>query len=230
MKRVGFIGAYNKLDMVVYVAKILTLCGKRVLVVDSTISQVARYTIPAINPATTYVTEFEGIDIAVGFNSFEQIRQYLKVSGELPYDIALIDIENPYNIPGFELDETQRNYYVTGFDLFSLKRGIQIISLIQKPLKLTKILYSQDILREENEYLDHLALGYKIEWTDERIYFPIENGDLSVIAENQRVNRIKFKKLSTQYKDSLFMIACEVGEDVDPNQIKRAIKIIEKGM
>ncbi len=230
MKRVGFIGAYNKLDMVVYVAKILTLCGKKVLVVDSTISQVARYTIPAINPATTYVTEFEGVDVAVGFNSFEQIRQYLQADGELPYDVALIDIENPYNIPGFELDETQRNYYVTGFDLFSLKRGIQIISLIQKPLKLTKILYSQDILKEENEYLDYLALGYKIEWTDERIYFPIENGDLAVIAENQRVNRIKFKKLSTQYKDSLFMIACEVGDDLDQNQVKRAIKMIEKGM
>jgi len=230
MKRVGFIGAYNKLDMVVYVAKILTLCGKKVLVVDSTISQVARYTIPAINPATTYVTEFEGVDVAVGFNSFEQIRQYLQADGELPYDVALIDIENPYNIPGFELDETQRNYYVTGFDLFSLKRGIQIISLIQKPLKLTKILYSQDILKEENEYLDYLALGYKIEWTDERIYFPIENGDLAVIAENQRVNRIKFKKLSTQYKDGLFMIACEVGDDLDQNQVKRAIKMIEKGM
>ena len=56
MKRIGFIGAYDKIDMIMYVAKILETCGKKVLVVDSTINQKARYIIPAINAIRNQVS------------------------------------------------------------------------------------------------------------------------------------------------------------------------------
>lgn len=227
MERVGFIGAYDKLDMIMYVAKILTTCGKRVLVVDSTINQKARYVIPAINPTTTYVTDFEEIDFAVGFTNLGQIEQYLHVEKELPYDFILIDIDNPYNIEGFELNTTEKNYFVTGFDLFSIKRGMQIISLIKNPVKLTKILYSQYMSNEENNYLEYLALGYKAVWDPNRIYFPIENGDLTVIAENERAERISFKKLSQQYREALLVLADDITKDLGEAQIRRAIRKIE---
>ena len=42
-----------------------------------------------------------------------------------------------------------------------------------------------------NSYLNYLSLGYKIEWSDEIVYFPFEVGDQSVIAQNQRVSKIK---------------------------------------
>ena len=66
--------------------------------------------------------------------------------------------------------------------------------------------------------------------TEYRIYFPIENGDLSVIYENQRVAKIKFKKLSIQYKDSLAYIAEEILGNVSESTIRRTIKMIEKGV
>ena len=208
----------------------MTLCEKKVLVVDSTINQKARYVIPAINPTTTYVTEFEEIDFAVGFNNLGQIEQYLKVQSGLPYDIILIDIDNPYNIEGFELNTTEKNYFVTGFDLFSIKRGMQIISLIKNPVKLTKILFSQYMSKEENDYLEYLSLGYKAVWDSNRIYFPIENGDLSVIYENERGSKIKFKKLSQEYKDALLVLADDMTKDVNEAQIRKAIKTLEKGV
>lgn len=37
MKKIGFIGAYDKIDLIIYVAKILTTLKQKVLVVDSTI-------------------------------------------------------------------------------------------------------------------------------------------------------------------------------------------------
>lgn len=230
MNKIGFIGAYDKIDMILNVAKILTLCDKKVLVIDSTINQKARYIVPVINPATSYVTDYEDIDVAIGFNSIEQIKQYLMVDGDLPYDIILIDIDNPYNIEGFELNETQKNFFVTAFDVFNLKRGLQIISLIKNPLKMTKILFSENISKEEDDYLNYLALGYKVMWDENRIYFPLENGDWSVIAENERSAKIKFKRLSQQYKDSLLIIANEIASDVGEAQIKRAIKFVERGM
>ena len=73
-------------------------------------------------------------------------------------------------------------------------------------------------------------MGYKIIWSENRIYFPIENGDLSVIYENQRVAKIKFRKLSIQYKDSLAYLAEEILGDTSENMIRRAIKTIEKGI
>ena len=50
MKKVGFIGAYDKTDLIIYVAKILTALNKSVLIVDATTTQKSRYVVPAINP------------------------------------------------------------------------------------------------------------------------------------------------------------------------------------
>lgn len=97
-------------------------------------------------------------------------------------------------------------------------------------MTLTKVLYSKEILKEDDDYLNFLSLGYKVNWSEYRIYFPIENGDGSVLAENQRVAKIKFRKLSTQYKDSLIFLAEEILKDVSESKIRRAVKIIEKGV
>ena len=82
MKKIGFIGAYDKTDLIVYVAKILTTLNKKVLVVDATVNQKARYIVPTISPAATYVTDFEDIDIAVGFSDMVGIKNYLGLTQE----------------------------------------------------------------------------------------------------------------------------------------------------
>ena len=65
MIKIGFVGAYDKTDIILYIAKIISLIGKKVLVIDSTINQKAKYVVPVINPTKSYITEFEGMDIAV---------------------------------------------------------------------------------------------------------------------------------------------------------------------
>ena len=127
------------------------------------------------------------------------------------------------------MENANINYFVTSFDVYSLKKGLEILMGVKTPMNLTKILYSKDMLKEEDDYLNFLSLGCKVEWNDMRIYFPIENGDLSVLAENQRVQKIKLKKLSVQYKDSLIFIAQQIlGEKTDSN-IRRVEKALEKG-
>ena len=232
MKNIGFIGAYDKIDLVIYIAKILTVLGKKVLVIDSTINQKARYVVPVINPTVKYITEFEEIDIAVGFENFDEIKQYLSISdgGELDYDFALIDVDNEKGFNEFNIAEAQKNYFVTSFDAYSLKKGLEVFVGLKKAISLTKILYTKQVLKEEDDYLNFLSLGYKIIWSEYRIYFPIENGDLSVIYENQRVSKIKFKKLSVQYKDSLAYIAEEILVNVSESNIRKSIKTIERGV
>ena len=50
MKKVGFIGAYDKTDLLVNIAKVLTEMKNKVLIIDTTINQKAKYIVPAINP------------------------------------------------------------------------------------------------------------------------------------------------------------------------------------
>ena len=229
MKKVGFIGAYDKTDMILNIAKILTV--QRVLMVDSTIMQKAKYVVPAINPTLTYITDFEDIDVAVGFNNLGKVKEYLGLEDEeLPYDIILIDADTIEKIEGFNLLEADKNYFVTAFDLYSLKKGMEILSTIPQPMSLTKILYSKDMIKEEDDYLNSLSMEYKVIWNENRIYFPIENGDWAVLAENQRVSKIKMKKLSAQYKDSLVFIVEEILKDISEGQIRKAVKTIEKGV
>ncbi len=232
MKKVGFIGMYDKTDLILNIAKILTTMHKKVIVVDSTLTQKAKYVVPVINPTVTYITDFEDIEVAIGFKNETEIKGYLGIAEneELPYDIMLIDVDDSVAIEEFDLMKASKNYFVTAFDLYSLKRGLEVLSNLKEPMNLTKILFTREILKEDNDYLDFLSLGYKVMWNEYRIYFPIENGDWSVLAENQRVAKIKFKKLSTQYKDSLVYIVSEILNDISENQIRRAVKIIERGV
>ena len=224
---------YDKTDLILNIAKILTTMHKKVIVVDSTITQKAKYVVPVINPTVTYITDFEDIDVAVGFKNENEIKNYLGLSETepLPYDIMLVDVDNEQGLSEFELMSNEiKNYFVTAFDLYSLKRGLEILSTVKTPMALTKILFAKEILKEEDDYLNFLSLGYKIMWNEYRIYFPIENGDWSVLAENQRVAKIKLKKLSTQYKDSLIYIVSEILNDTSENQIRKAVKTIERGV
>ena len=224
---------YDKTDLILNIAKILTTMHKKVIVVDSTITQKAKYVVPVINPTVTYITDFEDIDVAVGFKNENEIKDYLGIAEteQLPYDIMLVDVDNEQGLSEFGLMNNEiKNYFVTAFDLYSLKRGLEVLSAVKTPMALTKILFAKEILKEEDDYLNFLSLGYKIMWNEYRIYFPIENGDWSVLAENQRVAKIKLKKLSTQYKDSLIYIVSEILNDTSENQIRKAVKTIERGV
>ncbi len=229
MKKIGFIGAYDKTDLLLNIAKILTVIGQRVLIVDSTLNQKAKYIVPAISPSSTYVTSFEDMDIAVGFNNIDDIKNYLGITSDLPYDILLIDTDVQSRIEEFHIEMADKNYFVTSFDVYSLRKGMEILESLKVPINITKIYYTKEVLKEDDDYFNFLALGHKAIWDEERIYFPIENGDLTVIAENQRLQKIKFKKLSVQYKDSLSFIVQQILNERSDSNVRRAIKTIERG-
>ncbi len=230
MKTIGFIGVYDKTDFMLYVAKILTTLGKRVLIIDSTITEKTRYIVPAINPAKSYVTEFERFDVAVGFKSYNDIKGEFGVLNEkeLNYDFVLLDIDSKLEFEQFKTSQNDKNYFVTSFDMYSLKKGLEIFSKLEEPINVTKILFTKEINKTDDEYLNFISLDYKITWVAERIYLPLENGDQKVIIENQRVSKPRIKRLSTQYKDSLRYVVEDILENVSSTEIKKAFRVIER--
>ena len=232
MKKVSFIGVYDNIDFVLYIAKLLVSMKKRVIVIDGTIIQKAKYIVPTINPSKTYITEFEGIDVAVGFKNYENIMQYLGTD-DLDYDIALVNVDTAEAVSNYEIENCDKNYFVASSDVYSMKRGLEILTDLFNPIEATKILYSRNMTKEENDYLDFLSTGYKVEWNKERIYLPFELGDQSVIYENQRVSKIKFRRLSNQYKEQLLYVTEEILNTMDAENIRdlrKEFKKIEKGV
>lgn len=226
MKKIGFIGAYDKTDLLLYVAKALTGLKKKVLVVDATIMQKAKYVVPVINPTKSYITEFEGIDVAVGFYDINDIKKYLGIQENegLEYDYIMVDTDNYNGIEKFNLQSADKNYFVTSFDAYSLKKGVEILNQIGVLIHMTKIFYSKEMLKEEEEYFDYLALGAKAEWNEDKIYFLLENGDYSAIIENQRLEKIKFKNLSNEYRENVIYLVNKIDDKIGERTIRGIIK------
>ena len=225
MKKIGFIGAYDKTDLMIYVSKILVENGLKVLVVDSTTLQKTRYTVPCITPSRYYITTYENIDIAIGFETLQEIRNYTgKV--ELEYDIILLDIDNQEAFNNLEIRTADKNYFVTAFDNYSLKKGLEIIGKSEEKKVMTKVLFSNNMSNDEDEYLNFLSFYYGVKWSKEKIYFPFEVGDNSIIVENQRNARISFKELSQEYKDGILDLVSQIAPKIKINDVKKMLKNI----
>lgn len=225
MKKIGFIGACDKTNLIMYVAKVLEIIGKRVIVVDTTITQKTKYVVPSINPTKTYITDFENVDYAVGFESMDDIKEYLRVREEnLPYDYMLIDIDHEKAIEKFGVENTKYNYFVTSFDMYSLRRGIEILKNLNEPMNLSKILNDYSVEQEDEEYLKYLTLDTKVAWNEFDLYLPTTSFDQQMIEENQRVYRLRLKKLSAEYQEGILYIVQDIVQDLTANRIKKMIK------
>lgn len=229
MKKNVFIGSYDKTDMLLYVAKILTLLGKKVILIDTTVLKKSRYIVPTMVHEKQYITNFQDIDVAIGFDSFESIAKYQKniLGEETKYDIALLDIDRAIAYQKFDISEKDRHFFVTSFDVYNLKRGIQVLAYINPNAKVTKVYYTKSMLSEEDEYLNYLAKNYKINWDKKNIiFFPFETSDQNAIFINQRSGKIQMKGLSNIYVDSILFLAEDISGESE-GKVRKAYKIMD---
>lgn len=235
MKKLGFMGAYDKANFITYTAKVLNLLGYKVLVVDASSVQKIKYIIPAINPTKSYITTFEDVDFAVGFEEWPEVERYLgirydsnedeagqNINKDL-YDYVLIDIDTPQMLESFGMESADKNYFVTSFDTFSLKKGMDIFKNVVRPINLTKIEFSYETSKEDEEYLNYVSMEYKIEWNNYILYFQILGEDNKVFEENQRLEKIKFRRLSISYKEALAYVVQDICKE-NTSKIKRTMK------
>ena len=229
MKKVGFIGATDKTDLIVYVAKVLEDLGKKVLVVDTTITQKTKYVVPSISPTKTYITDFNNVDYAIGFQNIEDVARYLgtkenETIENINYDYVLFDIDSSRKIEEFDLDEVGKNFFVTTFDIYSLRRGIEILKNCPLNLNLSKVLMNYNIKREDEEYLNYLTMDTRVVWNDFSVYIPLLDDNQQLIEENQRVYRARLKRLLPEYQEGIFYIVQSVVGDLSVGRIKKMVR------
>ncbi len=230
MEKINFIGAYDKTDSIMYIAKILTEMKKKVIIVDATITQKTKYVIPTIDNRSEYIANYANIDFAIGFTNYNDIKTYLGMpqSAAFAYDYMLIDIDNSDLLNNFDVYSSKKNYFVTSFDLYALKRGVEVLKRLSLPVEIMKVYFSNLMSQSEDDYFNYIATGCRVKWNQDKIYFPLLNEDLDVIKENQRLSKIRFKGLSNEYKTSLM----EWTQDIcgDSNGVKKACRQIERGV
>ena len=230
MEKINFIGAYDKTDSIMYIAKILTEMKKKVIIVDATITQKTKYVIPTIDNRSEYIANYANIDFAIGFTNYNDIKTYLGMpqSAAFTYDYMLIDIDNSDLLNNFDVYSSKKNYFVTSFDLYALKRGVEVLKRLSLPVEIMKVYFSNLMSQSEDDYFNYIATGCRVKWNQDKIYFPLLNEDLDVIKENQRLSKIRFKGLSNEYKTSLM----EWTQDIcgDFNGVKKACRQIERGV
>ncbi|MFR1647103.1 MAG: hypothetical protein ACLSWT_01960 [Clostridia bacterium] len=230
MEKINFIGAYDKTDSIMYIAKILTEMKKKVIIVDATITQKTKYVIPTIDSRSEYIANYANIDFAIGFTNYNDIKTYLGMpqSAAFTYDYMLIDIDNSDLLNNFDVYSSKKNYFVTSFDLYALKKGVEVLKRLSLPVEIMKVYFSNLMSQSEDDYFNYIATGCRVKWNKDKIYFPLLNEDLDVIKENQRLSKIRFKGLSNEYKTSLM----EWTQDIcgDSNGVKKACRQIERGV
>ena len=230
MKNICFIGAFDKLDLILYIAKIINNLNKKVLIIDATELQKSKYIVPTINPTKSYITSYYDMDIAVGFESYEQIERYIgDTEGQgMKYDYALINVDDGRIFSNFNNEDTIKNYFVTSYELYSIKKGFEAIKQIEKPIEITKVIFSRGMDLEDDYYIDYLSLGYKVIWNDNKINFPYETQDIEVMIENQKSSKIQIKGLTLQYKENLEYIITDILPDINVSNLRRIMKNMER--
>lgn len=229
MKKIVFIGGYDKTDLILYIAKVLKVTEKKVLFIDTTITAKTRYIVPTLTPTKKYVTTYDGIDVAIGFKDIRDFKEYQSIEGSLDneYDFMLIDIDSIEAYYNFDLSRNDIHLFVTSFDVYSVQKGVNVLKGLKELTKVTKVLFTKNANSDEDEYLDFVTLSYKVKWDDTIIYFPFETDDLYAIFQNQRYSKIKFFNLSQEYIESLNMLM-EMTIGYTKNELKKAIKLIDR--
>lgn len=223
MKKIAFIGGFDKLDLVQYVAIILHNLGKKVLIVDTTRMQKSRYITPAINNRNKqYITTAQGVDIAVGFRTYDELIKVTELT-EDQYDYMFLDIDSYRVLQTFKLTGEDMIFLATTFDIYSLKVGLGVLSQFQNKELVNKILLARSITPYHVQYINHVSKDFNITWGNISIFFPYDNGDLTIIFENQREYKMTLNKFSKDFLGSLL----DLTVTIEPNLAKEIRKFIK---
>ena len=224
MEQIGFIGVNDKKDLLLNIAKVMTILNKNVLIVDATVLQRLRYIIPRVSSTPTYVSEYDGVDVAIGFMNLGQICNYLSTPS-LNYDYVLIDTDNPQTFNSFMIPNSKRIFFSTSYDEFELQRSLEILATLRGEVNLTKVIISSDINNKHDEYLNHLLENYPVKWSDEVVEITDTDTDRNATLVNQLIKQISIKNYSSIYKDGLeYLISLILEGIVSQSDIRRIIR------
>ena len=241
MKSVGFISQMDNNGIVLCISKVLTAFGKKTILIDATSSQRTRYTIPTMFGAARQeqtVIQYDGIDVAVGFNNILELKKYLLTKGEdfNDFEYVIINTDREEMCEEFDIKNANKLFFTTTYDKFELNRGVELLKYVcatkrredtQAMLEVNKMVVYTEIRTQSANYIDNLTSELPINWQGNAINLSYEEGDWSAFIQNQYSNKIEFKYLSRHTKEGIAEAATRIIEE-PKDRVLKAMKGAEK--
>ena len=230
MKKLCFVGGMDKLDIIKYVATIIrgaTMEQKSCLIVDFTEVQKTRYLIPSIE-----ITKPEAkVDIAVGYSSYSELVEAGILENmsdtEKKYDFVFFDIDNSDALASIPLDVDDRVFMMTTLDIYSLEKAVEAFHGYHSDKEVSRVIFGKKVTSQSMNYISYLTKDLNVRYEEHIITFPYDNGDLTIIHENQRARRLNLKPFSNQFKTALSSLVEMVDSSII-REVSRYMKILEK--
>lgn len=238
-KIIGLVGYVNKTELVINLAKVLSITGKSVLVIDGTVEERLRYTIPAFNYSEKeYLVNFDGVDYALGFKNIDGVKEYIctKTSDADTYDIILLNIDNATSYDDFRQKENfTRTFFFIEYLNISFGKNIELMKAItsyeepgNRPV-LTQVLYRQYVTRTSDKYFQNLISEYAVEWNERYYELPFLDQDRIADIEMQQSGYIDLNRHTKQFINMVTDMAADILGDVQAAEIRRMIKLYSRG-
>jgi hypothetical protein len=233
MKVIGLLGYSEKVDLVTSLSKTIQLMGKTVLVIDATLDKKYKYVISSLDIIEKeYVTQFDNVDYAVGFDSMNDVENYMieqKINISL-YDYILIDIDNPKTYEFFRSRVFNRIFLVMDTSMLGYKKNLEILNSLkvysvgENDAKVSKILYRGYMTRTSERYLEEKLNALECNWDDREYEILESEQDIMMYLDFQISGFIQLRKHSNMFINSIIDITTQIMEDTNASEIKRAIK------
>jgi hypothetical protein len=226
-----FIGATEKIDLMLNICKVLS-ANSKVLLVDATTAEKYRYSVPLIDEQNK-LSEFDGFDIALGFKSLDELKDYYATQNEdFAYDLLLIDTDDLKSVamwPGIV-----NQFLVSSLEKICIHRNAELLDryfMNRDKATLTEfnmVYYPFVDCSIDEAFVSASLERFPIVWGDEDHSFYFDEADYAVRIDNQFENRILLKRLSRPYKSSLLSI-CKIISGQEKKEMKKIFKQAERG-
>lgn len=233
MKVIGLIGYVNKYDFAINLAKSLNIMDKSVLVVDATADCKLKYIIPALNNVgKAYVTQYNNIDFAVGFDSMYDVENYMceqSINIAL-YDYIIVDIDSPKTYEYFRTRGIDKTYFFIHTDVLAIAKNKDIIKAIKvyntddSKTKMTKVIFKDFASRAAEDYFDKQIESYNVKWEENVYEMFLDERDKVVNTDSEFSGIIDLKKHTVPYLTTIADMTANLLGDITSKEIIKQIK------
>lgn len=234
MKTWIFAGICDKSELLLYVCKLMSSAGQKVLLVDATEKRKYPLYIGQLDKPLS-VTEFSGFDVASGFSDELGLREHLALAGTLmeQYDVVVFDMEKTDFCPRNSWESAAALVWVSDYEIWTLERGREWLEelltghLAGNPQEFYKV-----YVRAVEEWFDEgYAEGYfgnlPVRWKEAPVVIPWVETDYALKLKNEHSRKVRSRHLSRIYKRNLCLLLRFL-TDMEPKTIHRALRSAER--
>ncbi|MNW24143.1 hypothetical protein D3C74_08540 [compost metagenome] len=246
MKKILFIGACDKSELLMYCAKIMFKAEWHVLIVDATMQQRYSYMIPEFG-SKQLITECNGFDVATNFRPscatgktcYEVLNTELRQEQKSlsAYDFVLIDTDTQSFLEPDSIRQwgmIDQHVLVSNTDRYTISCNIAMLEMYLGQMQtdlipFTEIHYPFVETIVDPEYLRSTLSHLPIMFEEGREFlFYLDERELALKSKMQFESEFRLKSLARATKRNLLHLL-RIWTEASPKQLQGALKLAERG-